>query len=134
MTERGDQVQVVGGVLVRGGRLLLCHRRPDLASYPGVWDLPGGHVEPGETFGEALTRELAEELGVTIRLTTTEPWVSFSLPQLTLHVYVVDRWDGVPANVAQEEHDDIGWFSPSDLDGLNLAHSSYRQWLPGIFE
>ena len=52
---------VVVAALVRDGRVLLVHRTPHRHAYPGVWDLPGGHVEPGET---ALTRELREELGV----------------------------------------------------------------------
>lgn len=58
------RVQVVAGVLRRNGRLLLFHRRPDRTHYPDVWDLPGGHVEVGESTIDALVRELAEELGV----------------------------------------------------------------------
>lgn len=43
-----DLVQVVPGLVRGDGRVLLCHRQADRASYPNVWDLPGGHIEPGE--------------------------------------------------------------------------------------
>ncbi len=56
---------VVAGVLVRGDTVLMCHRSPHRRWYPGVRDLPGGHVEPGEDEPAALARELREELGVT---------------------------------------------------------------------
>jgi 8-oxo-dGTP diphosphatase len=55
---------VVARLLVRDGQVLLCHRSPDREWCPNVWDLPGGHVENGETGVDALVRELAEELGI----------------------------------------------------------------------
>jgi 8-oxo-dGTP pyrophosphatase MutT (NUDIX family) len=58
--------KVVLGALVREGRVLLVHRRPNKRAYPGVWDLPGGVIEAGESELGALTRELHEELGVQI--------------------------------------------------------------------
>jgi mutator protein MutT len=62
----GAAHQVVAGLLVRQGRVLLCHRSPDRAWYPDVWDFPGGHVEAGETAPDALVREVREEVGVVI--------------------------------------------------------------------
>ena len=55
---------VVVAALVREGRVLLVHRSPNRRAYPGVWDLPGGHIETGESELTALTREMREELGV----------------------------------------------------------------------
>ena len=49
------------------GRVLLCKMPPDRGVFPGQWGLAGGGVEPGEKIDEALAREVAEELGVTIR-------------------------------------------------------------------
>ena len=46
-------------------QLLLGRRAGGRAFYPGVWDVPGGHCEPGEPPEQALVRELREELGVT---------------------------------------------------------------------
>lgn len=58
--------EVVAGAVIVDGRLLLAQR-----SYPaevaGLWELPGGKVEAGESRGRALERELAEELGIDVR-------------------------------------------------------------------
>jgi 8-oxo-dGTP diphosphatase len=59
--------QVVAGVLVQNGRVLICQRRAD-DHHPGKWEFPGGKVEPGERLDEALRRELHEELGVDVRI------------------------------------------------------------------
>ena len=56
---------VVAGIFVRGGKLLLV-RRPEGGACPGLWEFPGGKVEPGETPYAALVREWREELGVTV--------------------------------------------------------------------
>ena len=55
---------VVAGVFVRGGRLLLA-RRPEGRDWAGLWEFPGGKVEPGETPEDALVREWREEMDVT---------------------------------------------------------------------
>lgn len=58
---------MVVGALVDHGRVLLGHRHPSRRWYPDVWDLPGGHVEQGESEVAALVRELREELDVRVR-------------------------------------------------------------------
>ena len=55
-------IPVVAAVIRRGGRVLLASRPADKP--PAGWEFPGGKIEPGETVGEALVRELAEELAV----------------------------------------------------------------------
>ncbi len=110
---------VVVGALVHDGRVLLAHRRADKRAYPSVWDLPGGVMEHGESELDALVRELDEELGVRIvrhsaahlcRLTAGPP----AEPAL-LSAWLVRDWHGTPANVAPEEHHDIGWFTLEEL-------------------
>lgn len=54
----------VGGVLLRGDRILLGKRSADRTLYPGIWDIVGGHQIEGETPEQTLVRELAEELGI----------------------------------------------------------------------
>jgi 8-oxo-dGTP diphosphatase len=58
----------VKGMVFRRGRVLLLRRRTDLPLYPGCWDLPGGHVEPGESLEAALVREVREETGYSVRV------------------------------------------------------------------
>jgi 8-oxo-dGTP diphosphatase len=87
--------------------------------YPNVWDLPGGVIEEGESELGALARELHEELGVRIATDSTSHVgrVTAGLPDepALLSAWLVRDWDGTPANVAPEEHDDIGWFGLEEL-------------------
>lgn len=61
----GGPVLVVAGIIVRGERFLAARRSASMSN-PGFWEFPGGKVEAGETLGEALSRELAEELSIAI--------------------------------------------------------------------
>jgi 8-oxo-dGTP pyrophosphatase MutT (NUDIX family) len=121
-------VEVVVGALVRESRVLLVHRSPDKRAYPGVWDLPGGVIEAGESELGALTRELHEELGVRIATGSTSHLCRLTAgpaeePAL-LSAWLVREWQGTPANVAPEEHDDLGWFGIEELPVL--AHGLVR--------
>ena len=119
-------VRVSAGALVDGDRVLLGHRSPTRRWYPDVWDLPGGHLEPGETSRDALDRELREELGVTVR--SAHPLqevriVDDVLDQVVvLDVWVVTDWSGTPVNRLPEEHDALAWFTVDDLPTDQLAH------------
>jgi 8-oxo-dGTP diphosphatase len=122
-------VRIVAGVLRKHGQLLLCHRRPDRASYPDVWDLPGGHVDDGESIVQALVRELDEELGVQVDSPQTGPWLTLTADGVELSVFLIDHWQGEPDNVAVDEHDHIRWVTTADLIQLDLAHPSYEDLL-----
>ncbi len=119
---RVPPVRVVVGALVRDGRVLLAHRRPDKRAFPDVWDLPGGVIEPGESESEALARELHEELGVRIAAGSTSHLCRVSVEQgsgqVVLSAWLVGEWEGTPANAAPEEHVDIAWFGPEQLPPL----------------
>lgn len=113
---------IVTGLLRRGGRGLLVHRAPTRRWYPDCWDLPGGHVEQGETPDAALRRELAEELGVAA--TVTRPADDyFRGPTFRMAVWVIDEWEGEPVNSAPAEHDAIAWMSYQETTTLKLAHT-----------
>lgn len=129
VTEPGTWL--VGGVLRRGGRVLLCHRRADRTSYPGVWDLPGGHVEPGEDDAAALARECREELAVDLASSVAVARLEPS-PGVTFSIRLVSGWRGVPRNAAQEEHSEIGWFTAGELGALQLADRRYVPLLAAL--
>ncbi len=112
-------VEVVVGALVRDGRVLLVHRRPSKRAYPDVWELPGGVMEPGESELDTLRRELHEELGVHVVTDSASHLCRLVVrpveePAL-LSAWLVPAWQGDPANVAPEEHDDIRWFALEEL-------------------
>lgn len=114
-------VHVVGGVLVADGRVLLGHRSPARRWYPDVWDIPGGHVEAGETSREALDRELREELGVTA-VTAVDLRTALFDDHVLIDVWTVTAWTGTPVNRAPDEHDELRWFGADDLPVATLAH------------
>jgi 8-oxo-dGTP diphosphatase len=125
---------VVCAALVRSGRILLCHRSPTRQWFPNVWDLPGGHIEPGESPRSALRREIAEEIGARVLIGRRSPnhvGVDPTL-DLAISIWTVERWHGTVSNRQVEEHDEIEWFDPSELADLNLAHPTYPQLLPAL--
>ncbi len=124
----------VGALMLRlddTTRILLGKRAVDRTSWPGVWDIPGGHSDLGETPEQTLIRELQEELGVTPitwRLVDV-----FQVPlgdcdePLVLHLYAVTVWDGTLYNRLPEEHAEIAWFDVDTACQLQLAHPSYPE-------
>jgi 8-oxo-dGTP diphosphatase len=67
-------VQVAAAVIQREDGSFLLAQRPAGKVYAGYWEFPGGKVEPGEAPGEALARELHEELGIVVE--RSYPWIS----------------------------------------------------------
>ncbi len=116
---------MVCALLVRDDRMFLVHRRPDRQWFPNVWDLPGGHVESGETRAAALVRELREEIGVEIEPPRDEPILRL-VDGLDLTVWLIKEWSGEVANAAPDEHDSVGWFALDDALALEVADEEYR--------
>jgi 8-oxo-dGTP diphosphatase len=125
--------EVVAALIIRSQKILLGQRSATRAFYPGVWDVFGGHVEPGEQQPQTLVRELQEELGITPTQWTYLETITVSAPttlnepadQLILHLYLVTDWTGTPTNRQLHEHSAIGWFSLGETTKLSLADPSY---------
>jgi 8-oxo-dGTP diphosphatase len=100
---------VVGAALVSRGRLLAAQRSAP-AALAGLWEFPGGKVEPGENEAAALVRECREELGVTIAVGTLLGEVP--VPAGTLRVYRATLAEGVPV---AREHLDLRWLDAESL-------------------
>src|SRR5262249_34321490 len=81
-----------------GTRLLLGKRAAHRAFYPDVWDIPGGHREPGETLEQTLIRELQEEVGITPsawhQLGEWREPIPGSEEVIVLHLFQVTSWTG----------------------------------------
>ena len=85
----------------RDGRILLA-QRPEGKSMAGLWEFPGGKVEPGETPEAALIRELEEELGINTWASCLAPltFASHSYPDfhLLMPLFICRKWQGTPAS------------------------------------
>lgn len=116
--------EVVAALIIHSQRILLGQRSAEREFYPGVWDVFGGHIEPGELHEQTLVRELQEELGI-----TPTQWKYLETrtisDDLIVHLYQVSGWIGTPENRQLEEHSAIGWFSFEEAVQLPLADSSY---------
>lgn len=112
-----DWFLVVAGVLIDPKGRWLMHQRPLGKMYQGLWEFPGGKVEPHEFPLESLIRELQEELGVTPTKEACNPaffaqdGAIAGRPAIVLLLYTVRAWQGQPQAL---EGGEIGWFAPSE--------------------
>jgi 8-oxo-dGTP diphosphatase len=97
------------------GRVLIAQRPPG-KSMAGLWELPGGKVEPGERPEQSLIRELKEELGIAVKEECLAPltFASHLYPEfhLLMPLYVCRRWDGF---VEAREGQQLKWVRPQEL-------------------
>ncbi|MFU8878698.1 MAG: Nudix family hydrolase [Wenzhouxiangellaceae bacterium] len=115
----GDKIEVSAAVLRdERGRVLLSRRLPG-HHLAGMWEFPGGKIDPGESPEQALARELAEELD--IRIGPCRPLVSvthtYSEKTVRLRLFEVHSFEGTPRGV---EGQAIEWVEPSAMAGLEM--------------
>jgi A/G-specific adenine glycosylase len=104
---------VTAAVLKRGGKILLA-RRPSKGLLGGMWEFPGGKMEPGESLEACLVREIREELGVEIRVSTAVGVYKHAYThfRITLHAFLCEIAEGEPKALEAAE---LAWVSPTDL-------------------
>ena len=99
----------------RDGRVLLA-QRPEGKNMAGLWEFPGGKVEPAETPEHALIRELHEELGIDTWASCLAPltFASYSYDDfhLLMPLFACRKWDGVPQS---REDQALKWVRPQEL-------------------
>ncbi len=107
---------VVACALVDADNRVLIAQRPADKAMPGLWEFPGGKVDDGERPEDALIRELAEELGVTVREACLAPLTFASHTYADFHLlmplYICRRWDGT---VSAKEHQALAWVRANKL-------------------
>lgn len=114
-------IEVVAAVLMNGGQFLAVQRGPSQLDYISQkWEFPGGKVEAGETLTAAITRELEEEL----RITVTKPQVLLTIDHsypdfdITMHCFVIE----IPTrDIELSEHIDSLWLSKDQLLEVDWA-------------
>ncbi len=111
---------------------MLIARRPQGKSLAGLWEFPGGKLEPGESPEACLIRELDEELGVQVAEACLAPFVFASHAYESFHLlmplYLCRRWSGAPQ---PREHEAIAWVKPNRMSEYPMppADAPLVAWL-----
>ncbi len=115
MTETTVPHKIIGVAVIwnDAGQILIDRRKPG-GKMGGLWEFPGGKVEPGESIATCVAREVQEELGIQIAvgeslMTIDHDYTEFTL---TLHVHHCRHLSGVPQTI---ECDEIRWVMPAEL-------------------
>ncbi len=128
MNPRGPTLLVAAGVVIESGRVLVSRRKSG-THLAGVWEFPGGKVEPGEDPKRTVARELAEELGIDVVVGEIVEVTFHAYPKkdVLLLFYAASRVEGSPdprpievAEVRWADVTELGQleFPPADLEVL----------------
>ena len=113
-------IRVAAGILVDAQRIFIA-QRVDGRHGDGLWEFPGGKIEPGESAEQALQRELAEELGIIV--TAVQPALkhqhNYPERSVSLEFFIVTKWTGQPIG---REGQPVLWCPFEEL--------SARPWMP----
>ena len=112
-------IEVVAAVIHKDGKYFATQR--GYGEFEGLWEFPGGKIEPGESHETALKREIEEELGIDISIenflcTTNYDYSSF---HLIMHCYLCNIISG---EIELKEHKDACWLNPEAFNDV--------EWLP----
>lgn len=125
MSDRGlpkhGMIWVVAAALIDPEGKVLVQKRAENRSLAGLWEFPGGKIEPDERPEDALVRELNEELGISLQPEDLTPLSFASAPlgeqHLLLLLYSCRKWQGVPAALDAAA---IQWSSINALQDLEM--------------
>lgn len=114
-------LHVVAAAMIDADGRVLLQQRPEGKAMAGLWEFPGGKIEPGETPEAALIRELREELGIETEAACLAPatFASESLGDrhLLLLLYVCRKWRGTPQPL---EASALKWVRVSEMYGMPM--------------
>lgn len=114
------KMDVAGAVIFNERNDILCAQRSPSMSLPGMWEFPGGKIEPGESPEECLVREIREELGCLIEVRgriadITHPYPDVLVRLITFRARILE---GTPA---PKEHAQLIWLPVDRLPALDWA-------------
>lgn len=129
--EATADVNVVVGVIVRGKSVLLQRRALGDENFGSYWECPGGGVEPGENDGQALARELREELGIALRRYRPEPiWrgsiEGYAGKSFSFRFYLVEEYEGRARPLDGQPN--MGWFGSKESTRMALTPANLLAW------
>ena len=122
---KNETIEVSAAVIVKDGNILATQR--GYGEFKGKWEFPGGKIKKGETWEEALKREIKEELDADINIVDYLTTVNYDYPNfhLIMHTYICTLKNDlhfVYHSDTELEHDNMVWLDKEDLDHID--------WLP----
>jgi 8-oxo-dGTP diphosphatase len=108
------------------GRILICRRKEDKAQ-GGYWEFPGGKIEEGETAGQALERELKEELNISVKAGKILSSKIHDYPELTIELILVEAI-GSDEKITLTDHSAYKWINPQELENFDMAPADRGLW------
>ena len=132
MTDALPTVLVVAAALIDADGRVLIAQRPEGKALAGLWEFPGGKIEPGERPEQALIRELHEELSIEVNAACLAPFVftshAYDSFHLLMPLYLLRRWSGT---VQRREHAALKWVKPNQLSDYPMppADEPLVAWL-----
>lgn len=124
--------KVAAGCLIRRGDRVLLVKRGIEPGY-GRWVFPGGHVDRGETLEQAALRETREECGALAGIDGLLGVYSYPGRPVIVAVFRATLLPESPEPFAADETLEVGWFTPEEVDGLELAFRSSADALAALF-
>lgn len=117
-------IDVAAGLVFRNGKLLITKRYDD-AHLGGLWEFPGGKLEPKETFEQCLVRELQEELGIEVSVGELVESVTHEYPGKRVHLrfFICDWKENEPQPLGCSE---CKWVSAEELAAHEFPEADAR--------
>lgn len=114
-----QKIDVVAVILERDGRFLLGKRSLHKRNAPGYWCPISGHLEEGESQAAAVVREVLEETGLRVAALDCVARCDTHDGRALMHWWRAQPLDAASAFLANDEHSELGWFTPEELVRLS---------------
>ncbi len=121
------QIRVVGAAIIDDGKVLVAQRPACEKEYKSLkWEFPGGKIEAGESEGEAIRREIREELGCEVEVDGLLPEIEHEYPDFILRMTICICHLANGSKPKCLEHNAIGWHTADELMALDWAAADAR--------
>ncbi|MCI4677386.1 (deoxy)nucleoside triphosphate pyrophosphohydrolase [Rhodoblastus acidophilus] len=125
---------VVAAALIDADDRVLVAQRPEGKQLAGLWEFPGGKLDPGERPEQALIRELREELGIEVKAPCLAPLTfanhAYEDFHLLMPLFVCRRWEGM---VVPREGQALKWLAPRKLRDIPMPPAD-APLIPALIE
>ena len=113
-------LDVVAGVIKNNDNKILICQRGLHKDHGGMWEFAGGRVEDGETFEEAIVREMKEELEIEVKPIRRLGSHQYEYPNLAINLMAIEC-EHVGGELIRTEHEAIAWVTPEEMKNYKFT-------------